>query len=76
MAHGEHLRTIEEHNRTVLALKPKFCGSRRRIMTGIACPECSTELHEVAPPERVPSAPVQTKVECAHCGWSGFVFTV
>lgn len=76
MAHGQPLRSVDEHNNLVLALKPKFCGSRRRVMTGIACPSCGNELHEAAPPERVPSSPAQTKLECATCGWNGFVFTV
>jgi len=76
MAHGEHLRSIDEHNQAVLALKPRFCGSRRRVMTGVACPQCGSELSEKAPPERTPSSPALTKVQCADCGYEGVVFTV
>jgi predicted RNA-binding Zn-ribbon protein involved in translation (DUF1610 family) len=70
------LRTVQEQNAAVLALKPKFCGSRRRVMTGIACPQCGEEVAETAPPERVPSNPQIMKIECPACGWKGSSFTV
>jgi hypothetical protein len=70
------LRTIEQHNQAVLALKPKFCGSRQRNTTGIACPQCGTELVEASPQQRVPSNPAMTKVECLSCGYESNVFTV
>jgi ribosomal protein S27E len=76
MTHGTRLRSVEEHNQIVLALKPRFCGSRRRVMTGIACPQCGAELSEAAPPQRTPSSPALTKVECKDCGYEGNVFTV
>jgi hypothetical protein len=69
------LRTIEEHNQAVLALKSKFCGSRRRLMTGIACPKCGEEMAEVTPPVRVPATPAMMKIECP-CGHTTTVFTV
>ena len=70
------LRTIAEHNAAVLALKPKFCGSRRRNLTGIECPQCGAEMVEASPPERVPSSPALMKVECIACGYKTSTFTV
>lgn len=60
------MKTLEEHNRSVLREKTRIRGN------GILCPKCKTgELYDSQPDIMLTSYPPQYPVACLDCDFTG-----
>jgi hypothetical protein len=65
------LETIQEHNEKVLRAHAQFNVAVRP--SGIACPKCGEEL-DIDYSVQLLSYPVQYRVLCTNCEYTGSVF--
>jgi hypothetical protein len=62
------LLSLDDHNRSRSGT-PYF---RQPKPTGIACPECSSELYDTNPYSMLLSDPPQLAVHCSKCSYLGY----
>lgn len=65
------LTPLEEHNRRK---QIPLMGTRPSMPNGIACPNCGKELMDSSPDYALLTHPIQYRVHCPHCDWSGTRF--
>ena len=65
------LTPLEEHNRRK---QLPLMGTRPSMPNGIACPNCGKELMDSNPDYALLTHPIQYRVHCPHCDWSGTRF--
>lgn len=68
------MKTIEEHNRLVLA--SINCNEQEASKTGVKCPRCveEVELLNICPGMMLMSNPPKIEVYCPSCSYSGYLF--
>jgi hypothetical protein len=63
---------LQEHN--AQRQQPVYYPVAKPIPNGIACPECGAELVDSTPDQALLTHPIQYRIHCPSCGYSGTRF--
>jgi predicted RNA-binding Zn-ribbon protein involved in translation (DUF1610 family) len=66
------LVSLQEHNKR--HLPPLPWAKAAPVFNGIACPECGKELVDTDPDRALLTYPIQYRIHCPSCGYSGTRF--
>lgn len=66
------LISLREHN--ARRQQPVYFPSSEPVPNGIACPECGKELVDSTPGVALLTHPIQYRIHCPSCGYSGTRF--
>ena len=66
------LVSLQEHN--AQRQQPVYFPSSEPVPNGIACPKCGIELVDSKPDQALLTYPIQYRIHCPSCGYSGTRF--